>query len=170
MLLLFVSLTLTSSLSGFLRNSMWVKSALRWCGCCLLRTWNMPWRVRLCVCVCVCILYVCVSVCQTVLLLFFPSIFTLPFLHSTNSLSSFLPLSLPVLHKIDHYRWNNGEITDKDNVADDKMQSEESVVMQRLYCCLVYLSKIRSQKSTFWSNLFGSRCQWTADLLIKNWK
>ncbi len=105
--------------------------------------------VCVCVCVSVCILYVCVSVCQTVLPLFFPSIFTLPFLHSIVSFSSFLPLSLPVLHKIDHYRWNNGEITDKDNVADDKMQSEESVVMQQLYCCLVYLLKLRSQKSTF---------------------
>lgn len=88
------SWSLTSSAAaGFLRNSTWVKSAPRSCGRCSLRTWNTPWRVRL---------RVCVSVTQSVLPLLFPQ------------LSFFSPPSLPpVLHKIDHYRWNNGEISDK---------------------------------------------------------
>lgn len=47
------SLTLSLFVSGFLRNSMSVKSVRRSCGRCSLRTWSTPWRVRLCVCVCV---------------------------------------------------------------------------------------------------------------------
>lgn len=42
------------------------------------------------------------------------------FIHSFFS----LPSSPPVLHKIDHYRWNNGEIIDDQNVADEETQSE----------------------------------------------
>lgn len=89
------SWSLTSSAAaGFLRNSTWVKSAPRSCGRCSLRTWNTPWRVRLLVCVCVCVTQ---------------RVSPLLFLQLSFFSSPSLP---PVLHKIDHYRWNHGEISD----------------------------------------------------------
>lgn len=55
------------------------------------------------------------------------STFTLSFLHSINC--PFFPSCLPVLYKVDLCCWNNGEIIDKHNVADDKIQSEVKAIV-----------------------------------------
>ena len=89
----------------------------------------------LCVCVCVCVcVFVCVCVCVWERVTTQDSLAVFP-----STLFPLFAISLPVLHKIDHYRWNNGEIVVKWDVADDNIQSEQTLEAQLLFACLSIL-------------------------------